>query len=343
MAENKQKVYFGCLPKEQVFQFIEGFKAALAEGKQGEEKKKFDFEIRGMKEEPKGISFETYSVTKDNYANFVDSSKDYMGKALTVFSVSLNAKDEESVKTLEALFEKMKPMFSILPFVKAHPEKYEIHFRTNGKKVAIDFTSVTGEFLKPLLDIGLNLSDYHHFYLAFKSNFCPDDFFKLPIEELSLKVVQILLSAKGESKGIRHILTALIKSLKNIKLSNEKFQKKLDDNIGKLSMLNSFVSFVMNFEYDGKELCGTGLEASKQFLTGIDINQKLTELRGTIENMGKNMLKPLLEQYQLIDSVKATDVDEISISFTIPKYQNGIAHVIKLPGFSKAFAEKVLS
>ena len=48
----------------------------------------------------------------------------------------------------------------------------------------------------------------------------------------------------------------------------------------------------------------------------------------------------MLENLQLIDSVKATNVDEITLSLVVPKYTNGIAHVIKLPGFTKAFCDK---
>ena len=343
MAEAKPKVYFGCLPKEQVLAFLGNFKKALAEEAKTDDKKSFEFELRGTKEEPKGVSFETYSITKDKYAEFVDASQPYMAKALSVFSISVNAKDDTSLKTLQTLFEKMKPAFENLDFVKKHPGKYEIHFRNAGKKVTVDFVSVTGEFLQPLLDLGLDISNYHKFNACFKSEFCPDEFFKLPIEELSLKALQLVLSIKGESQGVRQILTALIKALKEVKLSNEKFQKKLDQHVSHLSGLNAFLSFVFNFEFDAKELCGAGLSASKDALKGIDINKKFQDFRAQIEGMGANMIKPVLEQYGLVESAKATDVDEISISFVFPKYQNGLAHVVKLPGFSKAFCEKFLA
>lgn len=222
---DKPKVYFGCLPKEQVFTFIENLKKALAEEAKTDDKKSFEIEVRGTKGEPKGVCFETFSVTKDNYANFVDAGQAYMGKALSVFSVSVNAKDEASVKVLSDLFEKMKPMFEQLEFVKKHPGKYEIHLRTAGKKVTVDFVSVTGEFLQPLLDLGLNISDYHNFKASFKSEFLPDEFFNKPVEELTLKALQLLLSIKGSSVGVRQILSAVIKALKGVKLNNEKFQK----------------------------------------------------------------------------------------------------------------------
>ena len=342
MADKKPKVYFGCLPKEQVFIFIENLKKALAEEAKSDDKKSFEVEIRGTKEEPKGVSFETFSVTKDNYANFVDAGQAYMGKALSVFSVSVNAKDEASVKVLEDLFAKMKPMFEQLDFVKKHPGKYEIHLRTAGKKVTVDFVSVTGEFLQPLLDLGLNISDYHNFKASFKSEFLPDEFFNKPVEELTLKALQLLLSIKGSSVGVRQILSAVIKALKGVKLNNEKFQKKLDKHVEHLNALNAFLSFSLNFEFDAKELCGAGLEASKIALKGADINKLFGDFKTKIEGLFTNMVKPILEQYQLVESAKATDVDEISISAVCPKYQNGIAHVVKLPGFSKAFSEKFL-
>ncbi len=344
MADKKQqpKVYFGCLPKEQVFTFIENLKKALAEEAKTDDKKSFEIEIRGTKEEPKGVSFETFSVTKDNYANFVDASQAYMGKALSLFSVSVNAKDENSVKVLQALFEKMKPMFENLDFVKKHPGKYEIHLRTSGKKVTVDFASVTGEFLQPLLDLGLNMSDYHCFKSYLKSEFLPDEFFNKPVEELTLKALQLVLSIKGNSVGVRQILSAVIKALKGVKLNNEKFQKKLDKHVEHLNALNAFLSFTLNFEFDAKELCGAGLEASKIALKGADINKMFGEFKAKIEGLFANMVKPILEQYQLVESAKATDVDEISLSVVCPKYQNGIAHVVKLPGFSKAFTEKFL-
>ena len=343
MTEKKPKVYFKCLPKEQVFVLIENFKKALAEEQKGNEKRSFEFEFRGTKETPKGISFDTYSITKDNYGNFVDSTKDYMAESLSVFTFSVNAKDEPSVKVLERLFKQFEPMFSEIPFVKKHPENYKIHLRTSGTKVSVDFCSVNGEFIKPLLDLGLNLSEYHHFNATFKSEFYPEDFFQLPLEQLTLKALQFVLSAKGESNGMRHILTAVIKALQGIKLENEKFQKKLQEHVGKLSALNAFVSFVFNFEFDAKELCGAGLEASKTALKGIDINAKLGEIRSKSELAITKGIKPMLEQLQLIDSIKATNVDEMELSLVFPKYTNGIAHTIKLPGLTKAFCDKYLA
>ena len=338
------KVYFNCLPKEEVFNFLAGFKKALTETPKSDEKKTVEFEIKGTKEELKGINIETKNIEKGQFKEIFDMAQEHIQKALCIFSLSFNANDESSVKTLEELFKKMEPMFKMIPFVKKHPENYEIHFRTNGNKVAVDITSVKGEFLQPIVDLGIDIKEYHKIDCYFKTGFVPADFFNLPIEELSLKLIQFALKIKADSCGIRHIITACIQALKGIKLTNDKFQKKLEDHIEKLNMLNAFVSFCFNFEFDGKELCGAGLKAaSETLLKGKDINQMLEMCRQQVLGFGQNMLKPLLEQYQLVDAVKAANVDDITISIGFPKNENGIIHSVHLPGFSKAFVEKIFA
>ena len=341
MAEAPEKVYFGCLPKAEVVKFIENFKKALDEGKKEEDKKKFEIEIKGTTEDPKGISFETYSIRKDNYNNFVDASKDYMKDSLLVCTVSINAKDEAGLKILEDIFKKFcEPFIKELPFFKKHPENYQIHFRTSGNKVSVDLVSVKGEFLQPILDLGLSASDFHSFKASFKSEFRPDEFFTASIEDLALKALQLLLSIKSDSTNLRYILTAAIRAFKEIKLANQKYQKILEKHVEKLSVLNAFVSFVFNLEFDAKELCGAGLAASK--VKGFDVNTMFEALRAGAIGYIETKVVPKLKELALVDTAKASDIDAIEISLAIPKYENGLAQVIKLPGFSKAFSDKFL-
>ena len=344
MAEapkEQPKVYLGFLPKEEIGKCIENFKNALNEEKKEGDKKAFELEIKGTNEEPKGVSFETYGITKDCYKNFVDESKDYMAKALAVFTISINAKDEAGVKTLEELFTKfVEPFVKELGFFKKHPENYEIKFRTSGLKVSVDLISVKGEFLQPILDLGLDFAEFQTFKASFKSEFIPEQFFTLPSEELALKMLQLVLSVKSESTNVRYLLSAQIKALKQVKLASAKFQTKLEKYVEKLSALNAFCSFVFNFEFDSKELCGAGLEASK--VKGFDINGLLEMARLYLTQTIESKVIPKLKELALIDTAKATDIDEVSLSLVFPKYGNGLAHVIKLPGFSKAFSDKFL-
>ena len=47
------------------------------------------------------------------------------------------------------------------------------------------------------------------------------------------------------------------------------------------------------------------------------------------------MCKPVIEQFGLVDIVKAIDFDYISLSLSIPKYQNGYIIILKIPGITK--------
>ena len=336
------KLYFKFLPKEQLLTFFDALKKAFEEAPKSDEKKFVEFEIKGTNEDLKGMCFETHRIEKSKFKEMFDMAQEHIQKALIVASCTINAKDESGVKLLQELFEKVKPMFKEIPWVKKHPENYELHLRTNGTKVTVDLTSVKGEFLEPLLNLGIDPQEFHKIDYSLKSGFSPEDFFNLPIEELTLKCLQFALSIKSESVGIRRILTASIQALKGIKLTNDKFQKKLEEHIEQLNVINAFVSFAFNIEFDAKELHGQGLKAaSEALLKGADINKKLEEARAAVIGFGQNVLKPILEQFQLTDAVKAVNIDEICFAVGVPKYEYGLIHTINLPGFSKAFVSKI--
>ena len=161
---------------------------------------------------------------------------------------------------------------------------------------------------------------------------------------MTLKAVQFALAIKSESVGIRKLITACIQALKSIKLTNATHQKKLEEHIDRLNMINAFVSFAFSFEFDAKELHGQGLKAaSATLLKGIDINQKLEEARKKVLEMGQNVLKPLLDQLQITDAVKAVNLDDICISIGAPKFECGLIHTIHLPGFTQAFVSKIFA
>lgn len=337
--KEQPKLYFKFLPKPEVLNFLNSFKQALSEIPKSDEKKNLLLEIKGTNEELKGVSLEAHCLEKGKFKEIFDMAQEHIQKALCILSISFKTKD---VKPIKDIYDKFEPTFKLMPVVKKHPENYEIHFRNNGELVYIDITSVKGEFLEPIVGLGLDMSEYQKFDCYFKSGFCPDDFFNLPIEELSLKVIEFAIKISSDSTGIRQIISACIQALKGINLANAQFQKKLEEHIEKLNMLNAFVSLVFSFEFDAKELCAQGLKAaSETILKGVDINKRLEEVRQQIIGMGQNVIKPWLEAQNLVDAVKAVNVDEVNIYIGFPKYENGIVQSIQLPGFSEAFVKKI--
>lgn len=124
MVENKP--YFGIIPRDSVGKFFEDIKKSLSEVPKEGEVKEFTFNVRGTKKEPQGLSSETFTISKSDYAKYVDSSKDYMANALSVLTISMDANDEASVKVLEALFNQFKPMIDEIPAVKKGQVKFLI-------------------------------------------------------------------------------------------------------------------------------------------------------------------------------------------------------------------------
>ena len=55
--------------------------------------------------------------------------------------------------------------------------------------------------------------------------------------------------------------------------------------------------------------------------------------------MGQGFIIPMLTQFGVADTIKAIDLDSISISLGVPKYKTGYAISIKLPGLSKVFGD----
>ena len=338
-AEEKPKCYFGIIPKEELPAFFERFKKALAEGKKLGDKKSFELELRGSKEDPKGVAIEIFTFDKTKYAQYFDNNIEYIKKSLDMGTITFEVKEEKDVETIKEAFKKLKPMIMELPGVKDKPGKYEFYFRNNGTKCYLDVATLEGKIIKPLLDLGISFSDFHDFAFALKTaadigklydagNDVPDD--------LLMELFNLLISIKSSGTDFIYITKALNAALKDVKLNNEKLQKKLDKIRAFLDFSTTFVSGTIKFEYD----CGV-------FKKGKTDEKKLPEdfkkqLSGNLEQaktVGTSVLKPTVEQFGFLDALKALKVDNISIVAGFPKYENGYAITLNLPGLTHVLEE----
>ena len=322
------KLYFNFLPKEEVSNFITNFIKILKETQRRDEKKEFEFNIKGTKENLKGISYKLSNLEKGKDYEIIDKTKEHIQKALYIISISFNAIDEKSVKDIEDCFKQLEPWLVAIPIVKKNPDNYNVHFRKYGKKIYIDFSCCKEEFLESFLNIGLNKTEFFKICCCLQSAFWPKDFFELPIKESFLKLMEFSFELRAKSFGINNIIDACIQALKDIHLKNDKFQKRLDENIVKLKMLNAYISFLFNFEFNVKKLPEIVI-----FEKGNINKDKIIEFA--------HSLKPLFEKFQLVDVVKGIDFDEIIISIGFPKYENGYINRIYLPGLSQQFKKIV--
>ena len=105
-----------------------------------------------------------------------------------------------------------------------------------------------------------------------------------------------------------------------------------------------FVQTKFLFEFDPKEVSQTIItNALKEIMDSDDVNTQFEGMKMMAEQLGTQMIKPTLESMQMLDAAKAANIDEISIAWATPKYQGGVAHVVKLPGVTKMINEKFLA
>ena len=342
MGENKP--YFGIIPRDSVGPFFDDIKKSLSELQKEGEVKEFNFNVRGTKDEPKGISSETFTIPKSDYDKYVDSSKDYMANALSVLTLNINANNEQSVKVLEALFNQFKPMIDEIPFVKKRAGKVEYYLRIAGLKMFIDVVTTDGKFIKPFIDMNIDMNEFHEFKASFKTDFTPTDFFETTIDKLLEKVLSASVLLRGKTTNGKYIALSILKALKNVKLPEEKYQRKLEKAISFFNLIIAFVQAKFDFEYSPKEVCNGPLEnVIKDILNGQDPEEMLKGIKMMAEQLGSQMIKPTLESMGLLDSAKAANIDQFTISYVIPKYKSGIAHIVKVPGLTTLINEKFLA
>jgi len=285
------------------------------------DKKYFEFEVRGTKEDLNGVALEIFSFDKTRCCEFLDFSQAHIKDALYCASLNLEVKNADDLKRLEGSFFALKNMFETSPFVKG---KFELHFRSKDKQVSIDVISKEGKLFKLLLDLGIDLSEYHKFNFALKSGINFEELFELKADQTAalVKFFSILFSIKSETDNVKYLANALGEALKDMKLNDEKKQLKFDKFVGFIiNFINSFIGFKCKLEYDAKILAGEGSKEA----------EKAAGLILGIISLGLDTLFKL----HLELPFDLLNFDSISISICVPKYQNGYAISIKSPGLNK--------
>ena len=218
--KEKEGYYFKIIPKEQWQDFFNNFKNALLKSEKKKENKSCEFEIRTTKEDLKeACVFEIFTFDKARYFDYFDEQKDYFQNSSFSISLNLEAKEEKGVNAVEKNF---KSSFA------KDIKQFEIFSRNKGKQVSIDFISKkSSPILEDLLDLGIDLTEYHKFNLIFKSGLNLIELFD-QIEDINTileKIYSLIFSIKSETNNIKYIINALIEAIKYIKFDNEEEKK----------------------------------------------------------------------------------------------------------------------
>jgi ribosomal protein L12E/L44/L45/RPP1/RPP2 len=264
----------------------------------------------------------------------------------SVCSISISANDEASVAVLEGLFNQFKPVIDEIPQVKEKISEGKVayFYRAAGTKLFIDVVTKEGKIINPLLDMNIDFKEFQTFKASFKTDFVPSDFFNCSIEQIAEKFLKLVLCIEGETTNGKYLALSILKALEKVKLPNEKFQKKLQKAVTFLHFIVAFVQANFLLEFAPKEVSQNILtNALKEIFQTEDVNAQFEGMKVMAEQLGGQMIKPTLENMQMLDAAKAANIDEISLAWATPKYQGGIAHVVKLPGVTKMINEKFLA
>jgi len=331
--------FLGCIPKDKYNKFLIRFKKALKEGKKTGEKKPFEIEIKHSVPDKKGISIEFFSFDKTRFNEFIDLYHSYLAEAEIVYSINLEARDEKFIPELKEYYEKIyngkiPTLLKIFPIPKEilkDFEEFNIHFRNKGKNFSIDFIPKNREFIRPLLDFGIDICEYHNIDFILKTNLDMNQIAsdKFDPNGFLFDLLSILIYFNSSGKNIRYLTNAFKEGLKEVKLRNKFIQKRFDELIAFLDILNSFHGSKIKFKYDPKPIFDL---FNKKYDESDIINFK-----NNLFNLVEFYLKFYLEISEDLNKIgELVSIDFLNLSISVPKFKNGFCLSFNFPGANNA-------
>ena len=112
--------------------------------------------------------------------------------------------------------------------------------------------------------------------------------------------------------------------------------------VGYINFINSFIGCKLKLEYDANVLAGEGAKEAEKMSGGSEgLKNRIAGYQQMAMGMVQELIVPMINSFGMVDTAKVLDLDYISISLGVPKYENGYAISLKLPGLTKVL-EKVL-
>ena len=315
-------------PEEVFPEFIEKLKEQLKIQTKIGDKNEIDIEISGSKTEPKGASIELFSIEQKLFKEYFCLCEEHIKSSLLAFTLNFELKEEKDLPGVENAFEHLKLMIKEIPFYKKYPERYDIFFKNKFKKVSYTFLSRDEKNLKLLLELCVNLSEYIKFLFNIKTDINLNDLLNNSSEEYISKLFNVFVNTKLSGANLKYLFNSIITSLEELKLKTVKKERDRTRLIGLINLIMFFIGIKLKVEYD-----------AGFFKSNRDSIRTLIGYKSMLVGLMENAFRPIMEGMGFRDLFKLINFDCISLSLGIPKYENGLSLVIKMPGLNQYFKD----
>ena len=147
-------------------------------------------------------------------------------------------------------------------------------------------------------------------------------------EEYMSKLFNVLVNTKLSGANLKYLFNSIITSLEELKLETAKKERERTRLIKLINLIMFFIGIKLKFEYD------PGF-----FKSNRDSIRALIGYKSMLVALMESAFRPLMEGMGFRDLFKLINFDCISLSLGIPKYENGLSLVIKMPGLNQYFKD----
>ncbi len=140
------------------------------------------------------------------------------------------------------------------------------------------------------------------------------------------KLFNVLVNTKLSGVDLKYLIKSIVTALKDLK--NKGLIRERD-----ITKLKTLIDFCMIF---------SGIKLKVDYDVGFfksnqDLLRALLGLKSMGENIIENMFKPAVIGIGFNDLFTSINFDCLSLSLGIPKYENGLSLVFKMPGLNQYF------
>lgn len=311
--------------------FIQNFKESLSTESKLNENKFLNIELSTSTTKFEGSSIEIKTFHEKTFSQIFQEDKSYMKTSAIIFSIQFDVKEESFVIIVKNIFE------SLYPYLTGNSSKIDYHVRSNGTTVNIDLWTTDKEKEEKISTHHVDWLKYFDASIMFKIGCSFSNIFALDFMEFIKQIIKFTVQIKGKITNFHYLAVAFRAGFQAIENKSNRFIKKC---LLLIDMIESFENVNFNFifeilnQWNKIEMFINELEEEK-IVEGFEM------LKSFIKIWGGDLIQPILEDFAILEHIKALNIDNISLFLTNTQTKNGFQAQFILPGLTKVLNEDI--